>query len=57
MFCINVPAILPVFGSAAGKLGHAGIEARDMAQGKPTIRERGPDVRSFGAAVSMGLAA
>jgi hypothetical protein len=29
---IDVPAILPVFGSAAGKLGHPGIEAPDPAQ-------------------------
>jgi hypothetical protein len=28
---INVPAIFAIFGSAAGKLGHAGIEARGRA--------------------------
>jgi hypothetical protein len=37
---VNVPAILAVGGSAAGEGGHATIEARDMAQGKPTYRLR-----------------
>jgi hypothetical protein len=37
---MNVPTILAIFGAAAGKLGHAGIEARRAAQGKPTIATR-----------------
>jgi hypothetical protein len=38
-FFILPPAlhVTEIFGSTAGKLGHAGIKARDMAQRKPTI--------------------
>jgi hypothetical protein len=35
---INVPAILTIFGSSAGKLGHAGIEARAGELGKHARR-------------------
>jgi hypothetical protein len=34
---INVPAILAIFGASAGEGGHPSIEARDVAQGKPTF--------------------
>jgi hypothetical protein len=45
---IDVPAVMTVVcGSAAGKLGHAGIEARDAAQGKPR-RDSAPVVPLFG---------
>jgi hypothetical protein len=33
--------ILAICGSATGKFGHAGIEPRGPAQGKPTIATRG----------------
>jgi hypothetical protein len=45
---INVPTfMLAVFGAAAEKLGHAGIEAQRSPQGNPDDRQRGLVGRSI----------